>query len=186
MGPIYLRALELDDLDRTHQWHNDSELYATLTGTFHFVSRATEEDWLRRKNAASPHEINLAICLTIDSRHIGNIYLQDIDWIARHAALGIFIGEPAYRSKGYGREATRQIITYAFRQLGLARIYLYVLTDNERAIEMYKKCGLSVEGNLRNHAFKDGIFKDILIMGVCVGDLIQGNGREPVPSGDSA
>ena len=59
MESVYLRALELDDLDRTYKWHNDRELYRAM-GEFHYVSRATEEEWLRKKQVFSTNEVNLA------------------------------------------------------------------------------------------------------------------------------
>src|SRR6266511_1340668 len=112
--PVYLLALEFTDLERTLAWHNDRALYATLASPFRFVSRATEEEWLRQAQAASPQQINLAICLTAPEEHIGNIYLRDIDWVARRAELHIFIGDPRQRGKGYGRAAVRLLIDYAF------------------------------------------------------------------------
>lgn len=170
MGAVYLRALELDDAEQILKWHNDPELYRSLASPFRNVSRTTVEEWLRQKQGYLANEVNLAICRASDSVHIGNIYLRTIDWVARHAELHIFIGDPACQSKGHGREATRLLIDYAFRQLGLARVYLHVLADNARAIKMYQRCGLTIEGTLRRHAFKDGVFKDVVLMGICAGD----------------
>ena len=170
MESVYLRALELDDLDRTHKWHSDRELYRTM-GEFHYVSRATEEEWLRKKQAFSTSEVNLAVCLTDSSQHIGNVYLRNIDWVARHAELRIFLGEPDLRSKGYGQAAIRLLMTHAFEDLGLLRIYLFVLEDNQSAIRAYEKCGFVMEGKLRRHFFGEGRFKDYLIMGLCTDDL---------------
>jgi diamine N-acetyltransferase len=170
MESVYLRALEIDDLDRTHKWHNDRELYRTI-GAFHYVSRATDEEWLRKKQAFSTDEVNLAICLTSSSQHIGNIYLRDIEWIDRHAKLDIFLGEPDQRSKGYGQAAIRLLTKHAFEDLGLARLYLTVLENNEPAIKAYEKCGFILEGKLRKHFFSGGRFVDLLIMGLCAEDL---------------
>jgi RimJ/RimL family protein N-acetyltransferase len=171
MASVYLRALEISDLERTHRWHNDFELYKTLIGSFHYVSRETEEEWLRKKQTFSPNEINLAICRMEDHQHIGNIYLRSFDWIARNAELHIFIGERENRSKGYGQEAVHQIITYAFKELGLYRLYLPVLEENHAAVRVYEKCGFKLEGKLRKHVFKSGEFKDVLFMGVNIDDL---------------
>lgn len=170
MEPVYLRALELDDLDRTYKWHNDRELYKTI-GTYHYVSRATDEEWLRKKQAYSNEEVNLAICVTANSEHVGNIYLRNIDWIARTSELRMFIGEPDQRSKGYGQAAIRLLIKHAFDDLGLLRLYLFVYDDNKRAIRSYEKCGFIIEGNLRKHFFIAGRFKDCLVMGICADDL---------------
>ena len=170
MEPVFLRALELDDLDRTYRWHNDHELYKTM-GVFHYVSRATDEEWLRRKLAFSNAEVNLAICLRDNSQHIGNIYIRDIDWIARHGELRIFIGEADQRSKGYGQAAVRLLVKHAFEDLGLMRLYLVVFDGNEAARRAYEKCGFVVEGKLRKHFFSEGRFKDCWVMGLCADDL---------------
>jgi RimJ/RimL family protein N-acetyltransferase len=165
--PVYLRALEMDDLDRTHLWHNDRSLYESLAGSFRYVSRAAEAEWLRSAQSASPQHVNLAICLAATSEHVGNIYLRDIDWIARHAELHIFVGDPQQRGKGYGRAAVGLLTAYAFRDLGLRRVYLFVLADNLAAIRTYSACGFAQEGVLRNHAYKNSSFKDVLVMGIC-------------------
>ncbi len=31
---VYLRSLELEDLEKVHKWHNDQDLYLTLMGLF--------------------------------------------------------------------------------------------------------------------------------------------------------
>jgi RimJ/RimL family protein N-acetyltransferase len=170
MEPVYLRSLELDDLDRTHRWHNDPALYEMLVGTFRYVSRVAEEEWLRRKLAYSNQEVNLAICLTSSSQHIGNFYLRNIDWIARHADMGILIGEPGELSKGYGTEALRLVITHAFRDLGLLKLYAHTFAENTAAIKILEKCGAVMEGRLPRHCFKGGEFKDVLIMAVYAED----------------
>ena len=122
------------------------------------------------KAAYSQTEIQLAICLKEGDRHIGNVHLTEIDWVSRHAEVGIFIGETQHRSNGYGQQALRLLLRHAFHDLGLHRVYLTVLDDNQRAIRAYEKCGFVVEGKLRRHAYKRGQFRDLIFMGVCVGD----------------
>lgn len=170
MADVYLRALEPADAERTSKWHNDPSLYDTLVSPFRYVSRAAEEEWLRRKTAYSQTEIPLAICLREGDRHIGNIHLTDIDWISRHACFGIFIGEAQHQSRGYGQQATRLMLGHAFHDLGLRRVYLTVLDDNPRAIRVYEKCGFTVEGRLRQHVYKRGQFRDLIFMGICAND----------------
>jgi RimJ/RimL family protein N-acetyltransferase len=171
MELVYFRALELDDLDRTFKWHNDQDLYRTLGGSFRYTSRATEEEWLRKMAAFSNQEVNLAVCLTETSQHIGNIYLRNINWTARNGEVHLFIGEVGDRSKGCGQAAMRLIARHAFQQLGLLRLYGFIIGDNHPSIRMLEKCGWVVEGTLRKHTFKDGHFKDVLVMGICASDL---------------
>ena len=165
-GGVYLRALGLEDLPRVLQWHNNPALYTTLGGPFRYVSLEAEEQWLRRI-LDGRDQVNLAICTTAAGEHIGNIYLRDIDWISRHGELHAFIAAPDCRGKGYGTEAVRQLLKHAFCDLGLLRVFLHVLADNEAAIGVYSRCGFAVEGRLRQHAFKQGEFRDVLVMGIC-------------------
>ncbi|OHB62940.1 MAG: hypothetical protein A2Y76_11580 [Planctomycetes bacterium RBG_13_60_9] len=141
-----------------------------LVSPFRYVSHAAEEQWIRRKTAYSQTEIRLAICLKQGDQHIGNIHLTNIDWVSRHACVGIFIGEAKHWSNGYGQQAMRVLLRHAFHDLGLHRAYLTVLEDNHRAIQVYEKCGFVVEGRLRKHDFKQGRFKDLIFMGICVDD----------------
>lgn len=97
--------------------------------------------------------------------------MTDIDWVSRHGYLGIFIGETEHQSKGHGRQAVRLMLRHAFRDLGLHRVYLTVLEDNPRALRVYEKCGFVVEGRLRQHAYKRGQFRDLILMGICADDL---------------
>jgi RimJ/RimL family protein N-acetyltransferase len=166
--PVKLRALEPGDIERVHKWHNDPELYQTLGGTMRFVSVAIEEQWLRDKSRVSDREVNLAICLASSCEHIGNIYLRDIDWVARHAEIHILIGDETHRGRGNGESAVRQLVAYAFKTLGLQKIYAFVLADNRRAVRSYEKCGFTVDGALRRHAFKAGQYKDVLVMAAYV------------------
>jgi len=163
---VYFRALDVSDLERVHAWHNDWGLYEHLGGGFRWISLAAEDEWLRRRCTYSANEINLAICLSDTHEHIGNVYLRDIDWVARHAELHIFIGLPAHRGHGYGEAAMRRVVAHAFLDLGLQRLFLFVLVSNEPAVRLYRKCGFVQEGRLREHALKRGQPMDMLIMGI--------------------
>jgi len=164
---VFFRPLEMGDLDRIHAWHNDASLFDSLIGTWRPVGRAGVEEWLRKRQSYSHDEINLALCISPDGLHIGNLYLRDINWIARHGELHLLIGDPAHRGCGYGQQAVRKFAEQVFDQLGLRRLHLQVLESNQSAIHVYEKCGFVVEGRLRQHAFKNNAFVDVLVMGLC-------------------
>lgn len=172
-GPskIRLRALEETDLERTHHWHNDPALYSTLGDSFRFVSQTAEAEWLRRKTGYTPNEVNLAICLRAKTEHIGNIYLREIDWVARKAALHIFIGATEHRGQGYGKQAIQLLLRHAFHDLNLNRVQLEVLADNAAAIKVYEQSGFVTEGRLRAAVFKNGEYEDSLVMGILAEDF---------------
>lgn len=97
-------------------------------------------------------------------RSIGTIGLSNIHPKHRHAQYGILIGEIDARGKGLALEASRLLLAYAFDKLGLQRVYLHVFADNEQALHLYRKVGFEEEGRLRQHMYKDGRFRDVVVM----------------------
>src|SRR5438477_214806 len=78
--------------------------------------------------------VPLSIVLNATDRLIGVAGLHSINQKDRHAAFGISIGEKEEWGKGYGTEATRLIVGYAFETLNLNRVWLHVHAHNERGI----------------------------------------------------
>ncbi len=70
---------------------------------------------------------------------IGTTELYDVR--AGSATLGIIIGEKSHWSRGYGPEAMRALLTYAFAHLGLDLVRLETFGDNERAQSAFRKVG---------------------------------------------
>lgn len=100
-----------------------------------------------------------------DNRLIGMVELET-DWSNQTAWLGIGIGDPEYRSKGYGTDAMQLALNYAFYELNLYRVSLGVFSYNPRAIRVYEKVGFQHEGRMRAVLFRDGQRHDMLIMSV--------------------
>ncbi|MDP9411100.1 MAG: GNAT family N-acetyltransferase, partial [Actinomycetota bacterium] len=97
---------------------------------------------------------------------VGRCGLYNIDRTARHAELGIGIGEREYWGRGYGREAVGLLLDYAFRLRNLRRVWLEVHADNERGMRAYRSCGFVEEGRMREHVWLAGRYVDNVIMGV--------------------
>lgn len=100
---------------------------------------------------------------------IGSCQLLNINWIHRNAELQIRIGEGGFQGKGYGSEAVRLLVDFGFKDLHLHRIYLHVFSSNARAIKAYEKCGFEREGVLREAAYIDGGFVDVVAMAILRG-----------------
>lgn len=94
---------------------------------------------------------------------IGEIRLIRVERIDRRASLAVGIVDPRCLDKGYGTEAIRLVLDYAFGELKLHRISLRVLAYNQRAIRAYQKCGFVIEGRERE---VDGEWHDDITMGI--------------------
>ncbi|EGN98010.1 hypothetical protein SERLA73DRAFT_55712, partial [Serpula lacrymans var. lacrymans S7.3] len=73
---------------------------------------------------------------------------------------------PRYWNKGYGTEASRFMVDYAFKALGLNRVSLSVHEGNAGAMAMYKKIGFVEEGRKRRANWVEGHWEDTINMGV--------------------
>jgi len=70
------------------------------------------------------------------------------------------------KRRGYGHDAVRLAMTYAFDQLCFHRVWLDVMKDNKRAYKIYRSLGFSVEGIHRQAARLGSSFKDLMVMSV--------------------
>ena len=161
---LYLRPLEESDLECCMRWINNSEVLQFL-GRKHPMGRAQELQWLADQYKREDR-FNLAIVLKDGDRHIGNCGFYSIDLGNRNAHFGILIGEKDAWSQGYGSEATKLVVSYGFKQLGLHRIELEVYSFNERAQKAYEKAGFSLEGTKRESYYGNGQFHDTHVMSI--------------------
>jgi RimJ/RimL family protein N-acetyltransferase len=76
------------------------------------------------------------------------------------------IGEKEYWSKGYGTDAIRTLMRFAFERMNLNRVELSTFDFNERAQACYRKCGFVEEGRRREDRYIDGEYHDLIVMGI--------------------
>ena len=107
-----------------------------------------------------------AITLKENGKHIGNIKIDPISKRHGTGEYGILIGDRNTWGKGYAAEATIGILKYCFQELGLRKITLEVIKDNNNAVKLYKKLGFQTEGDLKEHGFYNGKLCDALRMAV--------------------
>lgn len=160
---VVLRALEKEDLDRCLKWINDMDV-VKLAGPLRFPkSKVEEEKWFEK---TINDDKNRVLAIEANGKHIGNVGLHNIDFRNRNVMLGIMIGEPDYWNKGHGEDAIKALISFAFKEMNLHRIFLYVREDNKRAIRCYEKCGFKKEGVMRESLFSNGKYHNTLAMGI--------------------
>ena len=97
-------------------------------------------------------------------RPIGHTDLFDIDWRGRTCTFGILLGEADARGKGYGTEATRLMLDYAFTALGLHSVMLYTDSYNLAGQAAYRKAGFKEFGRRRQCSFLSGELHDFVYM----------------------
>ncbi len=164
---VRLRAPEADDLERCHRWMNDPEVTRFLTARYP-ISMRKEQEWLdqRIKEGNNFENVVLAIELKEEGTHVGTIGLHRASAEDRTAGLGIVIGEKGCWAKGYGTDAIRTLLRFAFEQMNLHCVWLWVYDFNERAQACYRRCGFVDEGRMREAHYAEGRYSDHLVMGI--------------------
>jgi len=110
-----------------------------------------------------------------DKRPIGDIGLNRIDWVSRHANIFAMIGEPEYWGKGIVGEAAQLVLKYAFTELNLHKVKAGVFTPNERSLRAAEKLGLNKEAVTKEAIYVDGKYHDIHKWGLTKKEWLEKN-----------
>ena len=111
-----------------------------------------------------------AILRKEDRVYLGDVVLSGIDEDNRSGAFRIALTGPDVFGKGYGTEATRLLLGYAFDVVGLHRVSLEVFDFNPRAQRAYEKAGFVREGLQREALWWDGEWHDVVTMAILKND----------------
>jgi len=163
---VVLRALEREDLPRLWQFGNDLEVEIAGGGDPPLPKSLARYQAQFEEQAAKGGRDGADFAIEADGVLIGTCGLRNISQVNGTCELGIGIGDKEYWGRGYGRDAVRLLVDYAFRLLNLRRVYLEVWGNNERAIRSYRAVGFVEEARLRRHVWSNGAYVDLIGMGV--------------------
>ncbi|MFX0063860.1 MAG: GNAT family N-acetyltransferase [Candidatus Hermodarchaeota archaeon] len=159
----YLSPYGLEDAEKWTEWLNDlkvtiplgDEAYQPLPlGKLHHIINECIQN--------NSHMFNI-VDLATDTL-LGRGLLFNLDQVNRTAMIGLFIGEKDYWGKGYGQDASKLLLDYAFNLLNLNSIMLGAFSFNKRAIRCYKSIGFKEIGRRRQAKIIGRKTFDIVLM----------------------
>jgi ribosomal-protein-alanine N-acetyltransferase len=154
---VYVRRVEKRDR---------SEFLALMS-----ASRDLHEPWIsppltdrafshyHARTRRDDHE-GMLVCRRADEAIVGVINLNNIvrgSFLS--ASLGYYVGAP-YAGQGYMREGLKQVVEFAFQQLGLHRLEANIQPTNLRSLRLVEQCGFVKEGLSLDFLFIDGRWRD--------------------------
>ncbi len=101
-----------------------------------------------------------------DDHLIGRAIIQWIEWANGNGFLRLGIGAADDRGKGYGTQALRMLLRFAFAELNLFRVTALVPEYNDAAIALLKKFGFVQEVCRRKSLERDGRRWDLYVFGL--------------------
>lgn len=161
---ILIRAVEENDVDVIYKWRkcfDFKELYCfkTVFGTDDIMSEVVSDKKF-------PCDIYFMIVDKEYKNPIGECILSHIDYTNKTCLCSVYIGDEEMRDKGYGSEAIRLTLDFAFNELGLNRAGAWISSFNKYGMKCFKKCGFKVEGIMREGIYSDGRYHDMYFMGI--------------------
>jgi RimJ/RimL family protein N-acetyltransferase len=155
---ISLRKLQLSDDVNMYEWLNDPEInsYLNVQNEKKTIEAVREFINISQNDNSNIH---YAICDVYDV-YLGTISLKNVDYKNRHAEYAIVLRN-SQRGKGIAQTATELLIKKAKTELKLHKIYLNVLTDNNRAIKLYERIGFVRKGIYEQHILKENKYFDL-------------------------
>lgn len=156
-----IRKLEIKDLPYMYEWMHDENVTENLQADFANFTEDKVSDFIKKAMEQNENSENLHYAIVDEQdEYMGTISLKNINRKDKNAEYAIVTRSRAH-GKGYAKEATKDILNLGFKEYGLEKIYLYVLTKNIAANKFYNKCGFKEEGVFRKHLLIKGRLEDI-------------------------
>ncbi len=164
---VTLRPVRPDDLETLYAWRLDLATWGATTPSAPYpMSFALFRE---RAEKAALGSDGCEFAAEVGGTLVGRGTLFQFDPLSQHAEIGVSFG-PEHRGKGYGRETLRLLTGFGFAQRNLRRIWLETLATNAAALRCYAAVGYTEEGRLREHAWVDGAYVDVVRMALLRAD----------------
>jgi putative acetyltransferase len=154
--PVVIRRAEPGDAEAIHQTFLGPR---AIAGTLQMPYPSVEM-WRKRLAEFSPDDFLLVA--TVAGEVVGNFGLHAASKSPRRrhvGAVGIAVRDDRQR-RGVGTALLKAGVELADGWLNYQRLELWVYTDNEAAVNLYRKFGFAIEGTCRAYAFRDGRYVD--------------------------
>jgi RimJ/RimL family protein N-acetyltransferase len=160
-----LRPIESTDLGFLRDLFNHRLVATSVVGWDLPVSLYSQERWLE---ATARDSRNCRFLVEdMQGSPLGMTGLWEIDWHNRTALTGLKLHPDSGQGKGYGSDVVFTIMTYAFYDVGVNKLWATILDFNGASLRVFvDKCHWTVEGALRQEVFRNGHFHDQHRIGV--------------------
>ncbi|WP_130837354.1 GNAT family N-acetyltransferase [Lachnoclostridium sp. Marseille-P6806] len=182
-GPrIALRPMTLEDCGRVVRWRNNGRVRERYVYREAFTLEGQEEYF--RTQIETGRKTQLMICEKDERggerRAIGCMVFQDLNRELREIEYGLFIGEDDAAGKGFGTEAIRVGMRWAFGAFPVDRIICRIFTDNIPSLQSNERAGYRRTGLLEDVECSDGGRQDMYLLEIRPEDIT------PFPEGPAA
>ena len=176
MGIVYedilLRPVERRDIESIRLLRNDESTFMQLTDAS-LITPAQQDAWFEALGTAKDRAFFTVVQVERDGNFpvmsegtfVGIVRLSAIDKTNRSICIGADVA-PAMRGRGYGTKIYKALLRYLIEDLNFNRCWLLVLETNAVARRLYENIGFTVEGVQRAAIWRDGAWRDYVLMSI--------------------
>lgn len=176
-GRLLLRSFRNSDKTVLKELCRDQEIAATTLSIPHPFTLQDAVDWLEKKEMdfKEGNEIAWAVCIRQTGNLSGAVGLR-LEPKHNSGELGYWFGK-SYWGRGYATEASREVLTFAFEELGLNRVEAHHMIGNEASGRVLEKLGMKYEGMHRQRIKKWDEYKDVKCFAILRSDQSSPDGN---------
>lgn len=163
---IYIKPVEIEDLQFLLELRSDPDTWKNL-GNISMPTVSNQLTWFNNLDGKSKQYFVVHRFDNSDgiNERVGLIRCDEIDFINRTIRIGADVHKN-FRQQGIGTKIYILLLKYCFDYLNMNRVWLLVIDDNYKAIKLYTKSGFSIDGKYRQAIYRDGKYKDYIIMSI--------------------
>ena len=164
---IELRGPELRDVKSLHRNIREAETNPLLANAYYPLSSLGVEEFLKKKADDAREEKGYLFSIYVEGEGpLGLLELANIDWKSRHLELRIWVSQ-GFQGRGYEKKAATAGLHFAFRELGMHKVYAKCLETDDVLRKLYEKAiSFTEEGKLRGQTFHEGKYVGMLLFGM--------------------
>ena len=169
---VYLRQPKEDDVRNGAwaRWYNDQD--TTRYNSHGIFPISVDQEWEYVCDVLEDRsKLMLAIVESASHRLVGNICIQNIDFVNRSCRLAIMMGERSTMTAGI--EAFGLMTEHAFRRLNLNRVADATHSNLKIFLRAISLFGYLPEGVGRQHYQRDGVAADCIYFGCLKDDFFE-------------
>lgn len=172
LGDYVLREQISDDVEDFFAYYADPEVSKYVISD---IPKTLEEAKYELKYWIDVFKNNDGIYFAIarkdNNKLIGTIGLNGINRIHNRIELSYDLAKE-YWNKGITTQAIKAVTWYGFKKMKINRIEAYSLEQNVASRKVLTKCGFFLEGELRQHRYYNGVYKDIGIFSLVYDEYV--------------
>ena len=146
-----MKKVELLPMTRKmcHEFYKDFQNDPAIGHYYEYIYTPEIADRYFDRNTVADRKL---FAILVEGKIVGECKLKDIDYRKRECSMGIHLQNDSVKEKGYGTQAERMVLQYAFEELGMVAVNADAALKNTRSQHVLEKVGF-------RYTYEDDTFK---------------------------